>query len=893
MRIASQINKVLILASLSLGGLTACGGGASTESQQAGGGQTTSDFLSGATADQRAYNDNVWVNLSSKSRCGQCHNTEVGQAPLFVHDVSIQQAREAVTSLVDFTDVAGGSIANSILVTKVSGGHQPQACWLGSQAACATAIEGFLTDWNAATSGTTAEPEGVVLVAPSPLRDVSSTKRFPASSDDFAAQLYPLLRANCATCHGFPVANGATGSFASNDLAQAYLEAQQKIDLAVPENSRLVYRLRTQRHKCWPDLTATEPDDCVYSSQKLQDAITFMSDNITPTQVDSNLIISKAMQLKVPEAIIATGGKRHTANQIALWEFKNEGGLPNAAQAFDTSGVEPLIHLSLSGDYRWVGGYGVEFNSGAGINPAISGRARALTSPSKKIQNEFMLRGEYSVEAWVIPADEVQEDKNIISYSDSSTRNFTIAQYNNEYQFHNYANTTDTTRTSFLQTADDDLNSSQQHIVMTFDKVNGRRIYVNGVYTGDVDPNSAGLDGDLSIWNDNGNDSLPFILANEVGVFDDTRAWKGIFRMVSIHNRVLSDEQITQNYNAGVGEKFFLLFSISHIQGVPPNSFIKVQAEQMDSYGYLFSNPVYVNLSTTVPAINIPIAGMRIGINGKEALIGQSFVNLSIDTITANDQEVSRLGTVIELQEGTEIDDFFLSFERLGTGPDNPFVIVTPDLPTTFDNLDPVSDIGVKTFSEINASMSELTGVPTSRVYGVYSNLVQQLPAIENINAFVPANIIGISQLAFEYCNHLVDEIPTDIITTSCERTDSNLPVRACMFGSFNFEASTTDAFTPAGRTAIVDALYDRMIGIPSTTTTTALINAPTKIQIAGELVNYAVNNTPGYPGNLVDRLLLECGGTKYSCGAGDAGTKEIVKSMCTTVLGSAAMLLQ
>ena len=889
MRIASQTNKILILALLSLGGLTACGGGASTESQQAGGGQTTSDLSSGLTSDQKAYYENVWENLSSKSRCGQCHNSEVGQAPLFVHDTSIQLAREAVTPYVDFTDVAGGSIANSILATKVRGGHKPQACWKGSQAECADDIEIFLSDWNAATSGTTAEPEGVKLVAPSPIRNVGDTKRFPESSADFAAQLYPLVRARCSECHGFPVAKGADGSFASNNLAQAYQEAKKKIDISNPDNSRMVYRVRTQSHECWdnPD-TAEVALDCVYSSQKIEDAITYMSDQVLPTQVDQNLIISKAMQLKVPEAIIASGGQRHTSNQIALWEFKNTGGDLNAATAFDSSRVEPLMNLTLQGDYKWVGGYGVQFNSGTGITPGTPGRAQASFQTSQKLLNEFKLRGEYTVEAWIIPADEVQEDKNIISYADKDAQNFTIEQYNNEYRFHNYANTTDSDRISFLETAEDDVNSSQQHIVMTFDKVNGRRIYVNGEYTEDDDADK-GTDGNFDIWDKN----LNFTLANEAGVFDNSRAWNGIFRMVAIHNRVLSEEQITQNYSAGVGEKFFLLFSISHIDGVPDDSFIKVQAEQMDSYGYVFSNPIYVNLRSTVPAINIPIAGMRIGINGKEALVGQSFINLSIDTITVNNQEISRLGTVIEVEEGTDIDDFFLSFEKLGT-EENKFVVVTPDLPTIFDDLDPVSDIGVRTFSEVNATMSELTGVPTSRVYDTYNLLIQQLPSTENLDAFVPANIIGISQLAFEYCGHLVEEIDLDPIMTSCERDNgNNLRVRACMFDTFDFDAATATAFTPTGRTAIVDALYDRMIGIPSTATGDILENAPTKAQVSGELINNAANGGTGYPGNLVDRLLVECGAGKYNCGINDNGTKEIIKAMCTTVLGSAAMLVQ
>ena len=893
MRFTSQINKILILALLSLGGLTACGGGASTEAQQAGGGQTTSNLLAGATADQLAYHENVWKNLSSKSRCGQCHSTEVGQTPLFVHDVSIQLAREAVTPYVDFTDVAGGSIANSRLVTKIRGGHKPQACWLASEALCADAIEGFLNDWNSATTGTTAQPQGVKLVAPSPLRSVDESKAFPSSSADFLnvtatdnVPLYTLLRDNCKTCHASPTQQGAAGSFASSDPEVAYQEVQQRIDLLSPENSRLVYRLRVQAHNCWDDPGTVDPGvDCVYSSQKMEEAITAFANSISPTQVDSNLVISKAMHLKVPEAIIASGGERHVTNQIALWEFKNESGDPNSAKAYDTSGVEPLMNLSLFGDYNWVGGYGIEF---------VNGGALAGFQISQKLRNEFISRGEYSIEAWVIPADEVQEDKNIITYSGSGdNQNFTVEQYNNEYRFHNYSNTTPSSRmnTDFLETTGDKLQSSQQHIVMTFDKVNGRRIYVNGVDTGDVDPTKTGLNGDFELWDENFN----FILANDDKFSDPTRAWKGIFRMVAVHNQALSPAQIEQNFKAGVGEKFFLLFGISHIPGVPADSFIKVQAEQFDTYSYLFSNPVYVNLGNPEPTpIDIPIAGMRIGINGKEAIVGQSFINLSINKITANNQEISRLGTLVTLQQGTEADDFFLSFETLGTA-NNTFVVDAPIATTTFDDLDPESDIGVRTFSEINATMSELTGVPTSTVYDTYNVLIQQLPSAENINAFVPANIIGISQLAFEYCGLLVEDATGLSIMTDCESTSDNRSVRSCMFGAFDFDAAASNAaaFNAAGRTAIVDALYDRMIGIPSTATGDILENAPTKTQIADELINKAPDGGTGYPGDLVTHLISQCGTGNYTCAANEAGTKEIVKAMCTSVLGSAAMLIQ
>ena len=645
------------------------------------------------------------------------------------------------------------------------------------------------------------------------------------------------------------------------------------MDLLTPGNSRFVLRLRDQFHNCWTN-------DCAADAQEMEDAITAYANTITATQVDPSLIISKAVQLQPPEAIIATGGERHAANQIALWEFKNQGGDPNATVAYDSSGVEPLINLSLSGSYNWVGGYGVGFTDG---------RAQATYQASQKLLNNIRTRGEYSVEAWVIPANVVQQNKNIISYSGSSTeRNFTIAQNEYNCQFYNRATTGGANANNggpVLETDanDEDLQASQQHIVMNYDPVNGRRIYVNGVITGDTDANDVG--GLLTDWNN----THAFILANELG---QSNPWQGTFRMVAIHNRILTDEQIQQNYKAGVGEKFFLLFSISHIPGVPADSYIKLQVEQFDTYSYLFNNPVYVNLGNPTPAIDFSIAGMRVGINGTEAIVGQSFINLEINRVTGNNQEISRLGSVIQLQQGTQVDDFFLSFETLGT-QDNPFVVAAPSAPPAPADLPAQSDIGVRTFSEINATMSDLTGVPTSNnaVLTKYNLLKQQLPSAEGLDAFGPANIIGIAQLAFEYCDRMIED---SSIASLCERTGSNISARQCMFDTFNFSqaATTSAAFTVSNKTALANALYDRMIGIPSTALGAELINAPSRAEITGELITTAAGGT--YPGNLVSRLITEsCPTAELDCTASGSGTREIVKAMCTSVLGSAAMLVQ
>lgn len=888
MRKASDIVKLLSLTCVMSVFLTACGGGASTEVTPGGGGGAGNGGASASPGglvlapEVVAYQETVWKEVSDdKNRCGKCHSSDTNnQAPLFA-DINVQTAYDAALSFVKGTQVAKlSSPKDSLMVTLVNSGHQPQACWLGSNAACAVEIEALITAWDAKSKGLGVVEQGVQL-SPPPIRSAEQSKTFPTDPSVFVTEVHtPYLVKYCSNCHTPTAANPQSPFFASDDISASYLAAQQKMDLLNPANSRFVLRLGDQFHNCW---TSTCTDDAA----EMEVAITKFADSINLTQVDPNLIISKALTLQPPEAIVASGGERHAANQIALWEFKNIGGDPAATTAFDTSGVDPKINLSLSGNYNWVGGYGVQFNASG-----FDGRAQATTESSKKLLNNLLTRDEYSIEAWVIPANVAQMDRNIISYSaGSGSRNFTIAQNEYHYQFHNRS-TTGTLDVGSginginggpaLESQDEDLQASQQHIVMTFDKVNGRRMYVNGVWTEDVEGTDTG--GLLDNWNS----AQAFILANENGVFDDTRAWKGTFRMVAVHNRVLTDEQIDQNFKAGVGEKYFLLFSISHIDGVPADSYIKVQAEQYDTYGYLFNNPVYINLGSTTPPINFPIKGMRIGINGKEAIVGQSFIHLTDDgsnlNVTTNNQEISRLGSVIQLQRGPTgptADDFFLSFEVLGN-ESNTFVVAKP-----IENTDPIpdlpaqSDIGVRTFSEINGTMSALTGVPTSNnnVLTKYKLLSQQMPSTESMNAFGPGNIIAISQLAFEYCDRMVEDTS---IMEDCDRTGNTQSARSCMFGAFDtrFASVPSVAFDQAGRDLAANALYDRMIGVPDGSSVT-LINAPSRTDVTDELIN-ATASAP-YPGNLVTRLI----------NAGGSTTNDITKAMCTAVLGSAAMLVQ
>src|SRR5262249_8960285 len=280
-----------------------------------------------------------------------------------------------------------------------------------------------------------------------------------------------------------------------------------------------------------------------------------------------------------------------------------------------------------------------------------------------------------------------------------------------------------------LSTADADerLQASLQHVVMTFDPVNGRRIYVNGEFTGDLDSAGGGTLGD---WDN----SFAFVLGNEVS---NNRQWQGVVRLVAVHNRALTLQQIQQNFEAGVGEKFFMLFGISHLVNVP-KAYVMFEAQQYDSSGYLFTNPKFISLDASAMPGTIALKGMRIGINGAEPPVGQAYRLLDTQISDANysaatGQTLSTVGTILGLEQGPTTDEFFLCFDQLGSRS-NVCSQFAAAVPTTLANVPRPSQIGVRTFDKINATMAAVTGVsPNSpAVKSTFTNVRQSLPAVDS-----------------------------------------------------------------------------------------------------------------------------------------------------------------
>lgn len=804
--------------------LSACGGGASTESNP-----VTSNTVTGtysgpapATSDVQVFKLNVWDNLSASNRCGSCHGTD-GQTPAFVRQDDVNLAYTAANTVVNLS-----SPADSRLVTKVAGGHN---CWLASDSACGEVLTAYIEAWAGDSETSTRQ---IALTAP-PLKDPGASKNFPADSGLFAATVHPLLTAHCAGCHTDSSPTAQSPYFAVGDTAAAYEAVKTKINLDDPASSRLVVRLRDEFHNCW--------SVCDNDATAMEDAITTFANQIPVTAVDPQLILSKA--LKITDGVVASGGNRHESNVIALYEFKTgEGNI-----AYDTSGVEPALNLALSGGYSWVGGWGVEFTNG---------KAQGSTSTSKKLHDMIQQTGEYSIEAWVVPGNVTQEGPaRIISYSaGTQARNFTLGQTQYNYDFLHRSSTTDGNGEPRLSTADadEDLQATQQHVVVTYDPANGRRIYVNGVFTNDIDSVTGG---NLSDWDD----SFAFVLGNEAS---GDRPFAGKLRLVAIHNRALSAEQIQQNFAVGVGEKFYLLFSVSDLVDIP-DSYIMFEVSQYDSYSYLFNHPVFISLDEDAQPDGITIAGMRIGINGKEAAVGQAYRNMaevvSSNQYTATGQVLSDLGTVIALERGPEEDEFFLSFEVLGSHTNVVTEPATPLLPDPADS-DPASDIGLRTFEEISHTMAAVTYVsPTqSDVADTFKTVKQQLPTVESIEGFLSAHQMAISQLAIQYCGALVD--------------NQGQRSRAIYFTGFNFGETAATAFNNSTkRNQILDPLLNEMMG-------TGLASQPDTVDIKGEL------------NDLMDRLTTCATGGSPTC-ATTSRTADIVKASCAAVLGSAVMLVQ
>jgi len=830
--------------------LAACGGGAPTTAiqQQPGGPNTGNTPYTGPTArdaDVLKFQQEFWSKTRTSDRCGNCHNEGVGQNPQFVRSDDVNMAYDAALTVVD---TAQPSLSR--VVEKVSEGALGHNCWVADPNVCGSIMTTWIENWVGDTAGGGRQ---IVLIPPT-FQAPGSSKNFPPTADgppSFTTILYnPILDIYCSNCHSSDSANAIQPYFADTDVNAAYEAAKSKIDLAdgdptvtlATANSRFIVRLRDEAHNCW--------SDCASNAQTMYSAINTYADLITPTQVDPALVTSGALTLL--DGTIASGGNRYEDAQIALWEFKTGSGLV----AFDTSGVDPAIDLNMSGDVEWFGGWGITINDG---------KAQGSTTASKKLYDILQAAGEFTIEAWVVPANVTQEDARIVSYSaGTQARNFTLQQTLYDYNFQLRTNETSLNGDPALSTpaADEVLQATLQHVVATYNPIDGRQIYVNGVLVTQTDPIPGGT---LVDWQD----TFAFVLGNEAS---NNGLWQGTVRLAAVHRRSLTQAQIQQNFDVGVGEKFFLLFDISDkLAAAPQSSYILFEVAQYDTYGYLFDRPHFITLDGSAPQ-GIPIQGVRVGMNGQEAAVGQTYAKMD-STLDASlfvelGQPLSALGAVIPLEKGPDADEFFLTFDQLAS-----FGFTRTDAPSLFidgadqvlnaADLTPASHIGVRTFDEINATFAAVTGVDpnTTAVDVTFQELRQSLPAVEDVNTFLSSHQVAIAQLAIQYCDALIEG-----------------PTAGTYFPGFDFNQNKLTALSVANRNRLVDPLISNIVG--NAPTGPQLTSQPTYATVYSELGSFLAAGTR--PDNLIDRLV-----------AGVSDTRAISKGVCAATLGNAVALVQ
>ena len=650
----------------------------------------------------------------------------------------------------------------------------------------------------------------------------------------FVANVYPLTTQYCVKCHagsgpGFPHIAHPDGETAFRAVID-----NQKVNLLDPSRSRLVERLRSDRHFCW--------SNCASDADQMQAAIQLWTDAVVTTAPpDPN-----APGSVIPTTIIASDGRtflsavkaesgRYDGNPIALWKLEEGSG----TVALDTSLVGPTMNLTLEGDVGWISGGGLEFTGG---------KATSNSTDSRKLWNEIgsgsgMQR--YSVEAWVIPANTTQEGPaRILSYSGGTgQRNFMLGQVLYNYVFRNRSVNPllNENGDPALSTNDDDedLQAMLQHVVMTFDQTNGRRIFVNGVFTDDVDEIPADL---LVNWDP----SFTFVVGNEVS---NNRSWRGIVKLIAIYSDVLTQEQITQNFMAGASTLYKLRFGLD--SALAPNAFVEFTVSEFDAYSYLFCSPLLDSGGLT----GFSVQTIRISVNGVAPVASQSFRMLNT-AITQATTQLSNQCQVVPKDLGVDQDVFHIFFDTLGNAS-SPMADLPGSPPPAPGVVLPSAGIGIRDFAEINDSMSELTGVPVTNatVRATYLELLQALPSDNDVAAFVSAHQVGISRLALDYCDQLIE----------------NNGLRTAFFNNtFDWTQPATAAFvTMLQRDQVINPITTKMLG-------TSLANQPTAAEVRPHL------------DTLINQLTAGC--SAASCPA--SHTRNVVKGVCAGVLASAAVQL-
>lgn len=221
---------------------------------------------------------------------------------------------------------------------------------------------------------------------------------------------------------------------------------------------------------------------------------------------------------------------RTTNGLVALYGF--EEGFGNTIK--DISGVGLPLNLTINNELAtmWVPG-GLVIDS-----PTLI----ASKGPATKLIDAVRATDEITLEAWIAPANTNQNGPaRIVTLSaDAYNRNLTLGQDGSKYQVRLRTTTAGNNGMNpYLTSSSGALYPGLSHVVYTRNASGVAKLYVDGELQ-----TSATIKGDLANWDNN----YRLALGNEL---TKGRPWLGEYQMLAIYSRVLSADEVKQNFQAG------------------------------------------------------------------------------------------------------------------------------------------------------------------------------------------------------------------------------------------------------------------------------------------------------------------------------------------------------
>ena len=555
-----------------------------------------------------------------------------------------------------------------------------------------------------------------------------------SGASGFSKFFYPIVEeANCGTCHASQSGAAQTPFFADADVNQAeqYLLASGAVILNDAQNSSIVRKMQSaENHFCG--------DQCSnYADRMIQAIINWGGES----QVDNSFNPLRISSSSITYADAMNGGSaRNNNGVIALYEFKSCAD----NEVKDTSGVEPAIDLTIMGGATCTPNSGISFDGQAGTkaqgSAADSARVHAAIAGGQG-------SGAFTIEAWVTYESDNSDGRIFVYDQSNAANNFQMRQNNTagiRQQFNVRTGTTGANGSgggAYDNVPDPAAAVGQRdHIVMTFDQQNHRRIYVNGVLGRDNDNLGDPL---LNTWD--ANFQIAMGSAN-----NNNNPWVGTLHFAALYDRALSPAEVAANFNAGVAEVSNLSFDISGLTGVE-NTSITMRVRELDEFSYVLSQPTLV--APEGVNLGIQISGLLIAVNDYVGVTSQAFSQLNI-TLEGNGQVLSEGGALVAKKDPS--DKFTLVFQQFGNDTNMPDPVVFTRAPATASGT-PTVKHGIKNFEQIPRTFSKLTGVPLTNQ--AFAQAIAEVEAsfLENnqIDSFKPSKQTAVQKLSLVACQQV------------------------------------------------------------------------------------------------------------------------------------------